>query len=202
MKKLAVLVSGRGSNLEAILNAMDNKTIVDACVAIVISDNPNAYALVHAKNHNVKALCIERASYKNREEYEEAICEELDACGVDLVVLAGFMRVLGKSFTSRYKNRALNIHPSLLPSFPGIDAQSQAIEYGVKYTGCSVHFVTDGLDNGPIIGQKVVEVLEGDDRDNLADRILKYEHELLIECINFVLEDNFTIDGRIVRRRG
>ena len=196
--KLAVFVSGRGSNLEAILNACEAGRLDNVTVEVVVSDVEDAYALVRAQKKSIPALFVARSNFKNKDEYEEHLISILEEKGIDLVVLAGFMRIFGRTFLRKYSNKVINIHPSLLPSFPGVDAQSQAFEYGVKYTGCTVHFVNEGVDSGPIIGQRVVPVLDGDDRDLLANRILDEEHELLVDVIGAISENKVSIDGRKV----
>ncbi|HQD80911.1 MAG: phosphoribosylglycinamide formyltransferase [Bacillota bacterium] len=180
--RLVVLVSGRGSNLQAIFDAIEGGRL-DAEVAAVISDSPDAYALKRAEKAHVPGFCIERRDHSSRADFEAALAACAEAARPDLVVLAGFMRVLGPVFLDRFLGRVINIHPSLLPSFPGLEAQRQALEAGVRYTGCTVHFVNYGVDSGPIIDQRVVPVLAGDDVERLSARILEQEHDLLVDVI-------------------
>jgi phosphoribosylglycinamide formyltransferase-1 len=174
------LVSGRGSNLQAILNAVADGTL-DAKVEIVVSDKPDAGALKRVDES--LSLVVERKSNTDVESFEDAIAKALEERKVELVVLAGFMRVLSPFFIRRFKGRIINIHPSLLPSFPGLHAQRQALEHGVKISGCTVHLVDETLDGGPILAQAAVPVLPGDTEETLSDRILKEEHRLLPETI-------------------
>jgi len=160
-KRLGVLVSGRGSNLQALIDASKDKDY-PAEVVVVISNNPSAYAIERAKRENIPVFVVERENYKNKKEYEEKIKEILQSFRVDLVVLAGYMKIVGKTLLEAFPNRIINIHPSLLPSFPGLEAQKQAWEYGVKISGCTVHFVDEGIDSGPIIGQRAVPVYDDD----------------------------------------
>ena len=202
MKKIRVgiLVSGRGSNMEAIIrNAKEGK--IDAEVVIVLSDNPNAPALEKARALGVEALYVypgEKKTYMTPDREEEYV-RILKEKKVDLVCLAGFMRVLKKTFLSNFPYRIMNIHPSLLPAFPGLNAQKQAWEYGVKISGCTVHFVDEGIDTGPIILQRAVPVLEDDTPERLAERILKEEHKIYSEAIQLFAEGRLKIEGRRVR---
>jgi len=196
-KRLGVLVSGRGSNLQALINA-SRKENYPAQVVVVISDNPQALAIERAKRAKIPCYVVKREDYKTKKEYEEKIKSILEEYNVDLVVLAGYMRIVGKTLLSAYPLKIINIHPSLLPSFPGLHAQKQAWEYGVKYSGCTVHFVDEGIDSGPIIGQKVVPVYDDDTPDTLADRILKKEHKLLVEVVEKLSTKKFRLDGRRV----
>jgi len=190
-------VSGRGTNLQALINAGKKKDY-PAEVVVVISDNPNAYALERAKRAKIPAYIVQREEYKTKKEYEERIKEILFLYNVDLVVLAGYMRIVGKTLLEAFPMRIINIHPSLLPSFPGLNAQRQAIEYGVKFSGCTVHFVDEGIDSGPIIGQKVVPVYDNDTPESLAERILKKEHILLKEVVKKLCTEKFILEGRRV----
>ncbi|MDO8493990.1 MAG: phosphoribosylglycinamide formyltransferase [Deltaproteobacteria bacterium] len=180
MTRLAVLVSGNGSNLQAIIDACEqNKT--NATVAVVISNKANAYALERAKKHQIPAFVF--PSGKN---FESSAFQTLQEKKIDLVCLAGFMKILSPSFVARFPNRIINIHPSLLPAFPGLDAQEQALKSGEKVTGATVHFVDEGCDTGPIILQKEVPILEDDDVASLRKRILKVEHEIYPEAIRLI----------------
>ncbi|MEN2984994.1 MAG: phosphoribosylglycinamide formyltransferase [Dictyoglomaceae bacterium] len=196
-KRLGVLVSGRGTNLQALINAGKKKEY-PAEVVVVISDNPNAYAITRAKKAQIPVYVVQREEYKTKREYEEKIKEILISYRVDLVVLAGYMRIVGKVLLSAFPMKIINIHPSLLPSFPGLNAQKQALEYGVKFSGCTVHFVDEGIDTGPIIGQKVVPVYEYDTPESLAERILKKEHKLLVEVIRRLFTEEYKLEGRRV----
>ena len=171
MINVGVLVSGRGTNLQAIIEAIEEGKI-EGKIKIVISDNLDAYALKRAEQHNVETQYINHKEFKNREDYDKKIVETLKNKEVELVVLAGYMRILSSYFIKAYKNKIINIHPALLPSFPGLRAQKQAVEYGVKISGCTVHFVDEGMDSGPIILQSAVEVSEDDTEESLAERIL------------------------------
>ena len=182
MINIAVLVSGRGTNLQAIINAIKRGRI-DGEIKIVISDNPRAYALERAKKANIKTKAVPYKKYPGKEEYEREVLNLLDDNRIDLIVLAGYMRLLGSKIVKKYKYRIINIHPSLLPAFPGLKAQRQALEYGVKVSGCTVHFVDEGLDSGPIILQKAMKVRPCDNEESLSKRILKYEHQLLLQAI-------------------
>ncbi|HOJ92845.1 MAG TPA: phosphoribosylglycinamide formyltransferase [Dictyoglomaceae bacterium] len=196
-KRLGVLVSGRGSNLQALIDASQiNK--YPAEVVVVISNNPNAYAIERAKKSHIPVFVIEREKFSSKKEYEEKIKEVLLNYSVDLVVLAGYMRIVGKTLLKAFPWRIINIHPSLLPSFPGLEAQKQAWEYGVKISGCTVHFINEGVDSGPIIGQRAVPVFDDDTPEILADRILDEEHKLIVESVEKVCTKKFKILGRRV----
>lgn len=180
--RLAVLVSGRGSNLQAIVDAVRAGRL-QASVEVVVSDVADAPAVARAREGGVPAAVVRRRDYPSRAEFELALAGAVEKARPDLVVLAGFMRLLGPAFLDRFPGRVINIHPSLLPAFPGLEAQKQALEYGVRFTGCTVHHVDYGMDSGAIIDQRVVEVMPGDDVDSLSARILKQEHELLVDVI-------------------
>jgi len=180
--KIGVLVSGAGSNLEAILNAIAERRLASK-VAIVISNKAGALALDRAKKAGVPTRVIPHGDFPNREAFDAALVGALREAGVDWVVLAGFMRLITKTMLAAFPSRIVNIHPSLLPAFPGVDAQKQAFDYGVKVTGCTVHLVDEGTDTGPIIAQRQVPVLDGDDGETLRLRILKEEHALLVDVI-------------------
>ena len=201
MKKIGVLVSGRGSNLQAIIDAIKTGHITDAAIAVVVSDVGDAYALTRAIEHGIKAVHVNPKSFTTKESYEEEILTLMRKERVDLILLAGYMRIVGKRLLDAYPNKILNIHPALLPSFPGLHAQEQAFNYGVKVTGCTVHFVNEGIDTGPIILQRSVPVLEDDTPDSLADRILKQEHKIYPEAVKLFIEDRLTTDGRRVKIR-
>ncbi len=192
MIRIAVLVSGRGTNLQAIIDAICEGRI-DGVIEIVISDNPDAYALIRAKNCQIYTRIVYYKQYKNKREYEQEILRHLKNHSIDLVVLAGYMRLLSPAFIQEYRHRIMNIHPALLPAFPGLHAQRQAIEYGAKISGCTVHFVDEGMDTGPIILQQAVEVKQSDNEETLAERILKYEHRLLPRAIQLFAQGKIQI---------
>ena len=193
--RLGVLISGRGSNLQAIIDAIAGGRLA-ATVAIVISNRADAAGLGRARSAGIETLYLNPRDYDDRDAYDAAIAEALRARRVDLVCLAGFMRLVGPRLLEAFPNRILNIHPSLLRSFPGLDAQRQALEYGVPVTGATVHLVTCELDGGPIVLQAAVPVAPGDSVDSLSARILLEEHRIYPEAIRIVLEGGWTIDGR------
>lgn len=199
MKKLAlgVLASGRGSNLQSIIDA-GNRGAIPAEVKVVISDQENAYALERAKKHGIAAHFVNIKEYANKSAYEAVIVELLKQYGVELVCLAGYMRLVGTTMLKAYPQRIMNIHPSLLPSFPGLNAHSQALDYGVKVSGCTVHFVDNGMDTGPIILQASVPVLDSDDEDSLSQRILQQEHRIYPEAIKLFAQGKLVVQGRKV----
>ncbi|MGH9482001.1 MAG: phosphoribosylglycinamide formyltransferase [Terriglobales bacterium] len=194
--KLGVLISGRGSNLRAIAAAC-RADAVPAEIALVLSNRPQAPGLEWARQQGLPVCALPSAG-REREEYDREVVARLRQAGVDLVCLAGYMRLLSGYFVAAYRERILNIHPSLLPAFPGLDAQQQALDYGVKYSGCTVHFVDDTLDGGPILLQAVVPVLEGDDGSTLAARILVEEHRLYPEAIRLLASGQVRLQGRRV----
>jgi len=196
---LAVLASGNGTNLQSIIDAAKDKTL-DAQVVVVISDNPDAHALLRAKDNGIDAVVIERKNFKTKNEYENEIIKVLKEHKTELVCLAGYMRIVGKELLSAFPDRVINIHPALLPSFPGKDAQKQALDYGVKIAGCTVHFVDEKTDHGPIILQAAIEVKENDTVDSLKARILKEEHRIYPEAIALIAKGKIKIDGRIKRK--
>jgi len=197
MMKIGVLVSGRGSNLQALLDACQRREL-QAEVTVVISDQPGALALERARAAAVPAYFVNPKEYGDKAAYEEEICRLLRKHQVELVVLAGYMRLVGSTLLTAFPERIINIHPSLLPAFPGLEAQRQAWEYGVKISGCTVHFVDAGLDSGPIILQAAVPVEEGDSAADLAARILKEEHKLLPRAVNLIAQGRVKIEGRKV----
>lgn len=200
MSRLGILLSGRGSNFEAIADSIEAGRL-EAEIAIVISNNPRAKGLERAQQRGLRAVCIPSKAME-REAYDRLVLAELRKAQVDLVCLAGFMRLLSAYFVEEFPQRILNIHPSLLPSFPGLEAQAQALEHGVKYTGCTVHFVDERLDAGPILIQKAVAVLDSDTEESLAARILEQEHVAYTEAIRLVLSGDYRVDGRqVVRTR-
>jgi phosphoribosylglycinamide formyltransferase-1 len=185
--RLAVLLSGRGSNFEAICRAIEDGRLPDAQITAVISDLADAPGLRIAAARGLAAFPLERRAFPNRGAHEEAIGRVLDAAGVDLICLAGYMRLLSPDFVARYRGRIVNIHPSLLPEFPGLHAQRQALEAGATVSGCTVHFVDEGTDTGPVILQKRVPILPGDTEETLSARILIEEHRAYPEAIALVL---------------
>jgi len=199
-KRIAVLASGRGSNFQAVIEAIAAGTIPAMCVAL-ITDNPKAYAIERAENAGVPVIVIDYASFPSKAEYEKALLAAMKKQKAHLFVLAGYMRILGRAVIHAFPEKIVNIHPALLPSFTGLHGQRQAVQYGVKVAGCTVHFVDENLDCGPIILQKCVPVLEDDDEDSLAERILVEEHKCFPEAIRLFCEDRLGIEGRIVRIR-
>lgn len=197
-KRLGILISGRGSNFEAIADSVAAGRL-DAEIAVVLSNKASAKGLETARARGLNAVCIPSQG-RDRLEYDRLVIEELQRAEVDLVCLAGFMRLLSADFIHAFPNRILNIHPSLLPSFPGLDAQHQALVHGVRITGCTVHFVDEGLDSGPIILQAAVPVEDDDTADSLSARILREEHRTYTEAIRLVLSGEYRIEGRRVVR--
>ncbi|MEN6601706.1 MAG: phosphoribosylglycinamide formyltransferase [Bryobacteraceae bacterium] len=195
-KRIGILLSGRGSNFEAIARNVASG-VIDAEIAVVISNRPEARGLETARKLGLTAVSLPSKGL-DREVYDRMVVAELKKHQVDLVCLAGYMRLLSAYFVREYPMRILNIHPALLPSFPGLDAQHQAIEHGVKMSGCTVHFVDENLDAGPILVQTAVPVLNDDNADTLSARILEQEHRIYTEAINIVLSGKYHIDGRRV----
>jgi len=196
--KLGVLVSGRGSNLQAIIDNID-KGALSAEVAVVISDQAGAFSLERAKKHNIPAVHVSASGYKGkRDEYDSLLVKELQKHDAELVILAGFMRIITPTLLRAFPSRVLNIHPALLPAFPGLHVQKAAIEHGVKFSGCTVHFVDEGMDTGPIIIQAVVPILDNDTEDSLSERILKQEHKIYSRAIQLYAEDRLKVEGRRV----
>lgn len=199
--RLGVLVSGRGSNLQAIMDAIKAGKL-SAEILVVVSDNEKAAALDRARGEGIDAVFVDPKAYSPRVELDRQLVRIMKDYDVDLVVLAGFMRVLGAEFVEAFRHRIMNIHPSLLPAFPGLHAQRQALEHGVKVSGCTVHFVDEGVDTGPIILQRAVPVLEDDDEDSLAKRILMEEHKTYPRAIQLFAEGRLSIEGRRVIIQG
>lgn len=197
MKRLVVFASGRGSNAQALYEAMQRGEIQGEIVAVV-SDKPKAKVLERAKRWNVPTHVIEPKNFASKDEFEQKLLDEIKDYEADGIVLAGFMRLLGERFISAYEHRILNIHPALLPSFPGLHAQAQAVEAGVKISGCTVHFVDCGMDTGPIIMQSAVPVYASDDADSLAARILTKEHPTYIAALKLFCEGRLKITGNLV----
>ncbi|VBB05843.1 formyl transferase [Lucifera butyrica] len=195
---LGILVSGRGSNLQSILDAIHAERL-NAKIGVVISDNPEANALKRIAGFDIPGVCIERKNFTAKQDFEKAIADELNIHHVELVVLAGFMRILSPYFIQRCFGKIMNIHPSLLPAFPGLDAQQQALQYGAKVSGCTVHFIDQGIDTGPIILQEAVPVLEEDTVETLAERILHVEHILYPRAIGLYCDGRLCTENRRVR---
>lgn len=198
--KLAVLVSGRGSNLQAIIDSIEREEL-NAHISVVISSTKNAMALKRAEKHGIKKIFIDPAAYLNNNEYDKVLIENLENFSIDLICLAGYMRILGEEVIQTFKEKIINIHPSLLPAFPGLNAQKQAIVHGVKFSGCTVHFVDSGVDTGPIILQTAVPVYDNDDEKALSKRILEQEHYLYPKAINMIKENEIKINGKAVTRK-
>ena len=195
--KLAVLVSGRGSNLQAIIDSIDREEL-DAHLSIVISNTKDTMALKRAEKHGIKTIFIDPSTYLNSKEYDKALVLKLKEFSIDLICLAGYMRILGEEVIQTFEKKIINMHPSLLPAFSGLNAQKQAINYGVKFSGCTVHFVDSGVDSGPIILQTVVPVYDNDDEKSLSKRILEQEHYLYPKAIKMIQENKIRLSGRTV----
>ncbi len=195
--KLGVLVSGRGSNLQSILNQIEEGT-VPAEVAVILSNKENAPALERGRQSGIKSLFVNPKDFTNRADYDSALVGILKEHGVDLICLAGYMRILNADFIRTFAGKIINIHPSLLPAFPGLNVHQQAIDHGVKFSGCTVHFVEEEVDSGPIILQAVVPVEKDDSAESLADRILQEEHKIYPEAVRLLAENRIRIEGRRV----
>ena len=198
--RLVILISGRGTNMLRLIEAAQNREF-PAEVVCVVSNNPEAPGLQKAASRGVPTVVVPSSAYVRREDYDDRLLEVVRAARPDLICLAGYMRILPPRFVRAFPHRIMNIHPALLPSFPGLHAQRQALEYGVKISGCTVHFVDEGVDTGPIIVQKAVPVLEGDTEETLARRILEKEHEAYPEAVRYFFEGRLEISGRVVRIR-
>ena len=199
-RRVGILISGRGSNMTALADAVAAGSVPGARIVLVLSDKPRAAGLEAARERGIETAVVERRG-RTREEHEREIVEELKGRGVELVCLAGYMRLLSPCFTEEFRGRVLNIHPSLLPAFPGLDAQRQAVEHGVRVSGCTVHFVDETLDGGPIVTQRAVPVLDTDTPDTLAARILVEEHKAYPEALALVCSGAYEIAGRRVVRK-
>ncbi len=195
---IGVLVSGRGSNLQSIIDNIEDGSIPDSVIKVVVSDVEGAYALERAKKHGIDAVVVLPGNFVDKSAYEAHLLSVLKVYDLDLVLLAGYMRIIGRGIIFSYRNRIMNIHPALLPAFKGLHAQRQAFEYGVKVAGCTVHFVDEGMDTGPIIIQRCVEVLEDDDEDSLAARILEKEHIIFPEAVRLFVQNRLKVEGRRV----
>ena len=194
-RRLGVLISGRGSNLQALIDAIATGRL-DASIAVVISNRKDAAGLERAREAGIESIVVSHRDFGSRDDYDRALATELQGRGVNLVCLAGFMRLVGSELIEAFPNRILNIHPSLLPAFPGLDAQKQAIEHGVKVSGVTVHLVTAELDGGPIVIQRAVTVMPGDTAESLAERILEEEHRAYPEAVQMVLDGGWRLEGR------
>ena len=194
---IGVLISGGGTNLQSIIDAIEAKQL-DARIEIVLSNRADAFGLERAKKHGITTAVLDHKSYPSREAYDQAVVDQLRGRGVELVVLAGFMRLLSPVFIKAYANRIMNIHPALLPSFPGLHVQKKAVEHGVRFAGCTVHFVNEECDEGPIIIQAVVPVFPDDTEETLAARILKQEHRIYPRAIQLYAEGRLHVVGRRV----
>lgn len=195
--KLGVLVSGRGTNLQAIIDSIEKKEL-PAVISLVISDKADAPALERCAGHGIESVFLDPKIYSGKAQYDSALADLFLNRKVDLVCLAGYMRILGGAFIKEFQGKIMNIHPSLLPAFPGLDAQTQAFEAGVKFSGCTVHFVSEKVDEGPIILQSVVPVYDSDDPEKLSRRTLEQEHIMYPRAIKIFLENRLTISGRRV----
>lgn len=198
--RLGVLASGRGSNLQSILEAIARGEL-SARVRVVISNKKDAQALERAERYQVPALFLDPSHSRSREEYDAAILQQLKGHEIELVVLAGYMRLVTRTLIDSYRNRIINVHPSLLPAFPGMRAHRQALEHGVRVSGCTLHFVDEEMDHGPIIAQAAVPVLEGDTEETLSERILAEEHRLLPQVLQLYAEGKLKVEGRKVHIR-
>ena len=194
-RRLGVLISGRGSNLQSLIDAISSGRL-NATIAVVISNVEDAGGLERARTAGIESLVVSHRGWSSRDEYDRALARELKARDVGLVCLAGFMRIIGAPLIDAYPNAILNVHPALLPSFPGVDAQRQALDHGVKVSGVTVHLVTGELDAGPIVLQRAVAVLEDDTRETLSARILEQEHLAYPEAVGVVLNGGWKVDGR------
>jgi len=194
-RRLGVLISGRGSNVQALIDAVDDGRL-DATIAVVISNRDAVEGLERARRAGIEAICVSHRGWSSRDEYDRALVRELQQRRIDLICLAGFMRILGPPMLEAFPNRILNVHPALLPSFPGVDAPRQALEHGVKVAGVTVHLVTPDLDAGPIVVQRVVPVLDTDTVETLSARILAEEHRAYPEAVKILLDEPWTIEGR------
>ncbi|MBM3334391.1 phosphoribosylglycinamide formyltransferase [Candidatus Sumerlaeota bacterium] len=199
MFKLAVLASGRGSNFASIVEKIEAGELPGVVADVLVSDNPQARALEIAREHGIEGAVFRREDYPTNKAHNQAMADFLKARGIDLIVLAGYMRIVRAPLLEAFPNRIINIHPALLPSFPGLDGQKQALEWGVRYSGCSVHFVDADVDHGPIILQAVVPVEQDDTVETLSARILKEEHNLLPRAIGLIAAGKVVIEGRRVR---
>lgn len=201
MLNLGILASGRGSNFQSIIDEIEAGKI-NAKIKLLVVDNADAYAIERAKKHSIEFLYINPKYFSSKDDFFRKIADELKARGVELVVLAGFMRIVRKPLIDAFQNRIMNIHPALLPSFPGLHGQKQAADYGVRISGCTVHFVDEGMDTGSVIIQAAVPVSPDDTEDTLSARILKLEHKIFPEAIRLYAEGRVSVEGRVVKIKG
>lgn len=201
MKRIAVLISGRGSNLQAIVNAIESG-LIDGEIVVVLSNHEDAAGLSYASQRSLTTVVLDHRTYSSREAFDAELLRRVESFRPDLVVLAGFMRILTREFVAHYTNRLLNIHPSLLPAFPGLHTHRRALQAGVKLHGCTVHFVTTEVDVGPILIQAAVPVLPKDDESQLASRVLRVEHRIYPQAISWFCEDRLVIKDGLVRVSG
>lgn len=201
MLNIAVLASGRGSNFQAIIDAIESG-MLKATIKLLIVDKPAAFAIERAKKHSIEYLYVNPKDFPTGDDFFKYIADELKKRDVELVVLAGFMRIVRKPLLDAFPNRIMNIHPAILPSFRGLHGQRQAIEYGAKISGCSVHFVDEGVDTGPIIIQAAISVSPDDNEESLSARILRLEHKILPEAIRLFSEGRISVEGRVVKIKG
>ncbi|MDI6800914.1 MAG: phosphoribosylglycinamide formyltransferase [Thermodesulfovibrionales bacterium] len=201
MLNLGVLASGRGSNFQSIIDEIEAGRL-NASIKLLMVDNPNAYAIERAKKHSIEHLYLNPNDFKSKDDFFKKIADELKARGIELVILAGFMRIVRKPLIDAFPNKIMNIHPALLPSFPGLHGQKQAADYSVRISGCTVHFVDEGMDTGPIIIQAAVPVSPDDTEETLSDRILKLEHMIFPEAIRLYADGRLSVEGRVVRIKG
>jgi phosphoribosylglycinamide formyltransferase 1 len=197
---IGVLVSGSGSNLQSLIDHIDHG-LLNAQIRLVISNNPHAFALERCRKHGIPTIVVDHCQFPSREFFDCRMIELLTEAGVELVVMAGFMRILSRQFFRAFPMRIMNIHPALLPAFPGTNVQQKAIEYGVKFSGCTVHFADEGVDTGPIILQAAVPVYDDDDAESLAARILREEHRIYPQAVQYYAEGRLIIEGRRVKIR-
>ena len=197
MLPIAVLISGSGSNLQSIIDRIE-QNVLHAEIKVVISNKAEAYGLTRAKKHNLPTEVIEHQNFSSREEFDRTMVDVIKAAGAEAVILAGFMRILTPVFIQAFPNKILNIHPAILPSFPGVHGQAQAADYGVRFSGCTVHFVDEKMDHGPIIIQAVVPAYASDDGQSLGQRILKWEHRIYPQAIEWLAQGRLKIVGRKV----
>lgn len=199
MLNIGVLASGRGSNFQAIIDAVESGSINNVALRLLLTDNPKAFALERARKHGIDSLALVPNEFPSRDAYYRRIAVEMQKKEIGLIVLAGFMRIVGKPLTDAYPHRIMNIHPALLPSFPGLHGQRDAADYGVKLSGCTVHFVDEGMDTGPVIIQAAVPVVDEDTEDTLAARILRCEHRIYPEAVRLFAEGRLKVQGRKVQ---
>ena len=197
---LGVLVSGSGSNLQSLIDHVERGAL-DAEIRMVVSNNPCAFALERCRKHGILSVIVDHREFPSRETFEDRLVDVLKTAGVELVVMAGFMRILSRTFFQSFPMRVMNIHPALLPAFPGMHVQQKAVDYGVKFSGCTVHFADEGVDSGPIIIQAAVPVYDEDDAETLAARILSQEHRIYPQAVQYYAEGRIEFVGRRVRIR-